>query len=398
MTETGSPPQVAVDTARPTPELQVDTNLFAKVSDQQPVVGPPPGADQFTPDANRALATLNPEQQLATPGTQPEQEVVDGVAEVVMDQSEVLLNLQNIRTNPNLFSRDQVERTLKDAKVYVDNPQVQAALQEFEQRANTRYKKLTAVFSAAVDTSPPVETQEASPPTTEQPTEEPTAAPPEEAPIQVEAAQPTESASMLEEQQALETLLEQPETLAEITPETIQEITRDNPDNLSVTVKDKQTGEPKKLTISTMLLVASLVAADLALFRGQYTMMAIQNAVGEQVHNMTNKVFAQLGFNIPERNFDRNQIYGMFVERVTTDNLYESMKQLKGSGQELFRMLTQMGKDQVQKMINGERFGGIFSNKHQFTQEQVTEIVNSLDAAQIAALGIKLPAKAETST
>lgn len=272
---------------------------------------------------------------------------------LVADSTTLRSQIESIGTKPSDFSPDQVTQILKDAyagrtleKIRQTEPELAESLLNLEKGWRESSKDNAISLLTRIDVSTP-----------------------------------NGNKNLAVEQ------LSSRETPLLLAPDTVIDSQRLNQDELEIEFVTPD-NQRVKMTTSNILFSVACVAADLALFRGRYTFMALQSSIQPLAQEISHYYLSELGFQIPENAFDRTIAYDKVVENMPTEKFVDFLEELPAGGIEIFRFLEGMKDDERNKMLAGERFGGAYG-KHQLNHEQIATIVSKLNSYQKQMLGIQ---------
>lgn len=323
--------------AIPSSELQVATEEIKFPQEQQGSIQTP--VSQSTELANDLFAKVGSTQVVETQ-TQP----VTPEQEIVPDEQEILFHIENMMTNPNMYTPQYAERILRDAyagrdfaQLQQENPQLAEAVAKLDNQSRESSQKYTQLITHLLEApaSPATDTNE--------------------------TVGQSESLNSDEE----------PVIIDQANIEHLQNIG----DELTFSVT-KPNGEKQTLSLKNMAFIAAIVAADLLLFKGHYTHMLLGEILSEKVNQKTKEIMGVLGFELPKDFVGKSKAYDILLNHIDTRSLVSIFKEFPTNGVETYNFLSGLSYEDRQRMLAGETFGKY--GQHKFDAQQVQEILNKL--------------------
>lgn len=277
-----------------------------------------------------------------SPPNQPA-EAVSG--EVIRDEASLLGEIENMTKDPGAFSPDQAQQVLRDAvagrsfdRVKQESPKLVEALQALHESQNNLVESDTLMILKTLDPDNPV--------------------------LQSNDLETIQAEALL------------------LTQEDVESVMREE-DGQDLIVETKlPNGETAKLKISEIMLIAALVAADLALFQGRNLMLLVEDLGRAGGEELTRGLMGKLGFEVPEGSFAQTKIYERLLDHMDSRQLVKMLEEMPNQGTEVYRFLEGLGEEDRQKLLAGKKFGGRLGSKHRLDQEQIGMVVNKLTNSQ----------------
>jgi len=160
----------------------------------------------------------------------------------------------------------------------------------------------------------------------------------------------------------------------DIKPENIVDVVKDGEDKLDITIQDTQADEQQTISFKQLAILALFVTADMMIFDGNLS-YAI-TSLGD-----TGTRLARLsGVDVSGRNGGmREEFSNQLVEAAEPRKLITFLEERKGN--EMYRFLAGLSKDNRDKLLAGQRFGGLLG-RHQLSPEQIEMVTKQLDENQ----------------
>jgi len=160
----------------------------------------------------------------------------------------------------------------------------------------------------------------------------------------------------------------------DIKPENIVDVVKDGEDKLDITIQDTQDDEQQTISFKQLAILALFVTADMMIFDGNLS-YAI-TSLGD-----TGTRLARLsGVDVSGRNGGmREEFSNQLVEAAEPRKLITFLEERKGN--EMYRFLAGLSKDNRDKLLAGQRFGGLLG-RHQLSPEQIEMVTKQLDENQ----------------
>jgi len=167
----------------------------------------------------------------------------------------------------------------------------------------------------------------------------------------------------------------------DIKPENIVDVVKDGEDKLDITIQDTQADEQQTISFKQLAILALFVTADMMIFDGNLS-YAI-TSLGD-----TGTRLARLsGVDVSGRNGGmREEFSNQLVEAAEPRKLITFLEERKGN--EMYRFLAGLSKDNRDKLLAGQRFGGLLG-RHQLSPEQIEMVTKQLDENQKKELNIR---------
>lgn len=157
-----------------------------------------------------------------------------------------------------------------------------------------------------------------------------------------------------------------------ISPNQISDVQRDKDGNIITTLE--RNGEKIKLTGKQKGAIIALMAADLALFRGRHTVMVAESMVRGIAQQKMNGFLESMGINT-SLSTERGYYFDKLMQILDRKDFNKMLEQFTHDGnqgaEEVHNFVEAMSKQDRQKMLRGEEYGGFFGSKHKIGDEKL---------------------------
>jgi len=303
------PPEVTnplADNSEQSLAAELFNNAFAKKDEDVRFIDQQPSATLTQPEPND-LQDPNPEQ------------------EIVMDRDTLLGHLNNLIDNPGIYPPEISQQILRDCaagrsfeEIQEQDPELSALLLEMYQTHMGRINENTLLLSELTKSSQQIENSG----NTDTPQE---------------IIAPENTAPLL------------------ITAESIVSTSRPSDDTLNVTVQD-ESGEPKNIQFKKIALAIGILMADNILFGSDNMIHAMTLAGRDLGKGISAQVLTNLGIEVPEDYFDKNDLYQDLLESLDTDGLLKFVKKQGNSNQEIYSLLSNIDLKAMITLLSGKDY------------------------------------------